>query len=597
MSVAIDFYSHKLKDLEIALKRAGKVLSYLYLARLLSFLAFAACLVFYLKSDFLTIFLVLAILMLGIFLWMLKLDFSWSYQNKFLKHQQTLLSLELDFLDYRFDSQPTGEEYQSLNPHLAADFELFGTGSLFQYINRCSTRIGQGRLAKSLCSSHHTIPVILQKQAAIRELIGKQRFMSDFRTFGSFVCEQGGELSGLHDWAQEPEQGFIRMSWISGGMMGLTFLWLMLVIFSALPAASFIVPMMLSLTIVGFYNRRIAQAHARLGKSAKTFEKYTELIKLIENESFTSEYLIRQQQGLKAGKESASVILRSLFKLLNRFDIRYNVIVAFILNALLLFDIRVLLGLIYWKKKHHSKLYDWFSSLAEMDMMISYAIYAFNNQEDTVNAVCSEDDFTFQADNLGHPLIPPTHRVSNSLIFNGKPAVLIITGANMAGKSTFLRTISVNLILAMNGAPVCAKGLIFKRMDILSSIRIQDSLARKESYFYAELLRLKEVLHHVEHQPASLVILDEILRGTNTKDKQLGTLGLLEKLISLRSVVIIATHDLVIGELEKKYPQYVMNHCFEVELTNDQLEFDYKLKSGISQKLNASVLLRKMEII
>jgi DNA mismatch repair ATPase MutS len=167
----------------------------------------------------------------------------------------------------------------------------------------------------------------------------------------------------------------------------------------------------------------------------------------------------------------------------------------------------------------------------------------------------------------------------------------------MAGKSTFLRTLAVNLILAMNGAPVIAKEFSFFPCDILSSIKVQDSLTNNESYFYAELLRLKDIIEHVKSNPNTLVILDEILRGTNTKDKQTGSLGFLEKLIQLNAMVIVATHDLVIGELEQKYPYIASNNCFEVELIDDQLFFDYKLKEGISKKLNASFLMKKMEII
>ena len=167
----------------------------------------------------------------------------------------------------------------------------------------------------------------------------------------------------------------------------------------------------------------------------------------------------------------------------------------------------------------------------------------------------------------------------------------------MAGKSTFLRTLSVNLILAMNGAPVCAKEFIFTPCDILSSIKIQDSLSSNESYFYAELVRIREIIEHLKTNPRTLVVLDEILRGTNTSDKQKGSRGLLEKLISLNAAVLIATHDLSLGELEKSHPNTIVNNCFEVELTNDQLIFDYKLKKGISQKLNATYLMKKMGII
>ena len=138
---------------------------------------------------------------------------------------------------------------------------------------------------------------------------------------------------------------------------------------------------------------------------------------------------------------------------------------------------------------------------------------------------------------------------------------------------------------------------VFTPCDIMPSIKIQDSLSNNESYFYAELLRIKDIIDHASSNPGTLVVLDEILRGTNTKDKHLGSWGLMEKLISLNAVVMIATHDLAIGELENKYPDIVVNHCFEVELTNDQLIFDYKLKNGVSKKLNASFLMKKMGII
>ena len=167
----------------------------------------------------------------------------------------------------------------------------------------------------------------------------------------------------------------------------------------------------------------------------------------------------------------------------------------------------------------------------------------------------------------------------------------------MAGKSTFLRTVATNLILAMNGSPVCAKELVFTPCDIMSSIKIQDSLSKNESYFYAEISRLKDIVNHVKSGKRTMIVLDEILRGTNTKDKQIGSLGLLKKLISDNSIVFIATHDLVIGDLEKTYPRIARNYCFEVELLNEHLTFDYKLKNGVSQKLNASFLLKKMDLI
>jgi DNA mismatch repair ATPase MutS len=274
-----------------------------------------------------------------------------------------------------------------------------------------------------------------------------------------------------------------------------------------------------------------------------------------------------------------------------------NILVALLLNILFLYDIQVWLRLGRWKARNKIAVASWFEALCELDALSSLSVYAFNNADTVTYPEVAEEAFTFEAKEMGHPLLHPGTRVCNTVAFSGAPRVLVVTGANMAGKSTFLRTLSVNLILAMNGAPVCAKAFRFTPCDILSSIKIQDSLSNHESYFYAELVRIREIIEHLQANPRTLVVLDEILRGTNTRDKQTGSRGLLEKLISLNAIAIVATHDLTLGELETTYPGTVLNHCFEVELKGDQLIFDYQLKPGISQKLNASYLMRKMGII
>ncbi|GAO31786.1 MutS-related protein, family 1 [Geofilum rubicundum JCM 15548] len=232
-----------------------------------------------------------------------------------------------------------------------------------------------------------------------------------------------------------------------------------------------------------------------------------------------------------------------------------------------------------------------------MDAIHGLARFAMNNREQVSYPEVSEKGFVFEAIQMGHPLIPADTRVCNDVSFTGQPKVMVVTGANMAGKSTFLRTLAVNLLLAMNGAPVVARFFRFSPVHIMSSINIRDSLSHKASYFYSELLRIREIIDYVKACPQTLVVLDEILRGTNTKDKQAGSLGLLEKLMAMKATVVIATHDLTIGELDKKHPEIVINHCFEVELEGDQLVFDYQLKKGVSQKLNASFLMRQMGVI
>jgi len=197
----------------------------------------------------------------------------------------------------------------------------------------------------------------------------------------------------------------------------------------------------------------------------------------------------------------------------------------------------------------------------------------------------------------GHPLIPSATRVDNDIGLKGQGEFVIITGANMAGKSTFLRTVGVNLLLGMAGAPLCAQSARFSPVEIFSSMRTSDSLQKNESYFYAELKRLSELLEKLEKGNTLFIVLDEILKGTNSADKQKGSRIVLEKIIRLNGAGLIATHDLDLAELEKEYPDNLRNKCFEIEMDGDKIHFDYRLYDGITKKMNALLLMKQMGII
>ncbi|MFZ4401676.1 MAG: MutS-related protein [Bacteroidales bacterium] len=592
-----NYYNTKILALETDLKKIRTTIAWLYFARFVTFILVIAFIILFIKYNNNYLFLVFSFISLIIFLIIVKFDLKYSYKEKFHSNKLNINQNELKYLNHQYLDKPSGSEYTYLNPHLVEDFDIFGKGSLFQYLNRCSTKIGKDKLANDLCCAERNINIIFKKQQAIKELSAKTDFMHNFQAYGLFISENGKEIESLENWLKESTEKLKLLDLIIIIIPLINLIWYTFLAFGIFSLNSLSLPILLSLGIVGMNSKRISKAHNKLGKTAKTFEKYTSLIRLIENENFESAYLSELQHELKGKDEKASNSLRSLFKLLNSFDIRYNLIVSFLLNTILVFDIQVYCRMEKWKAKHKNRIKSWFSTLSQIDAMISYASFAYNNQNEVCYPHPSDKEFLFEAEEMGHPLLHPSLRINNSVHFSGTPSVMIITGANMAGKSTFLRTIAVNLLLAMKGAPICAKSLVFKPCDLLSSIKIQDSLANNESYFYAELIRLKAIIEHVKAQSDTFVVLDEILRGTNTKDKQLGSLGLIEKLISQHAIVIIATHDLSIGELENKYPDIVSNHCFEVELTNDQLIFDYKLKKGISQKLNASFLMKKMGII
>lgn len=596
-SQAFLYYSKNIQTLENEIERVKKKIFFLFVSRLLLFLLMLIFIVLYINSVNTSAFLFLAVACFISFFFVVKRNLELDNHEKFLSFKLKVNGDEVNALNHTYNDRENGDKYNHLNPHLADDFDIFGDGSLYQYINRSTTHIGRQRFAENLCWSDLKIDNITQRQQAIKELSQKNELIQNFQAHGMFISENGNELLSLHEWLNESDEKVKQLQLLAYLIPTLIFLWIGSVAFGLMSINSLAIPFLVSLSVVGANRKRISKAHSRLSNTAKIFEKYYTLIRQIEAQDYNSFYLKNIKSWLIDNSVKASLSLKRLFKLLNSFDTRLNVFASFVLNALLLFDIYVYCHLAKWKRQHKGIVDKWFQALADFDSTIGLATFAFNNQNHVTYPTLFSEGFSFQAEELGHPLINPNVRVNNSISFGGKPSVIIVTGANMAGKSTFLRTLSVNLVLAMNGAPVCAKSFAFTPCDIMSSIKIQDSLSSNESYFYAELLRIKEVIDHVSQNPQTLVVLDEILRGTNTKDKQLGSLGLLEKLIGQKSVVIIATHDLVIGELEKKYPSIVKNYCFEVELTNDQLIFDYKLKNGISQKLNASFLMRKMGII
>jgi DNA mismatch repair ATPase MutS len=261
-----------------------------------------------------------------------------------------------------------------------------------------------------------------------------------------------------------------------------------------------------------------------------------------------------------------------------------------------MFNLHLVLKVEKWKKTNRETVPVWFDSIATFDAMCSLGNFAYNNPE-YIFPIAVENDFSFIAENLGHPLIMPANRVVNSIEIKGWNQFAIITGANMSGKSTFLRTIGVNYILAMAGAPVCASTFIFYPIQIHSSIRTSDSLARNESYFYAELKRLKQIIDELESGKKKMILLDEILKGTNSKDKQAGSVALIEQLLHYKSVGLFATHDLMLGELADRFPGQVNNLCFEINIEGDKMQIDYKLHKGVCKNLNATYLMKNMGIL
>jgi DNA mismatch repair ATPase MutS len=287
--------------------------------------------------------------------------------------------------------------------------------------------------------------------------------------------------------------------------------------------------------------------------------------------------------------------LKSLGKIIQAFDTRLNLFAWLILNYFLLWDILQCRRLETWKNTYKQLPEKAFGSISEMEMLLGFSTFKFN-RSDLIFPEIEKNKFWIEGKSVGHPLMHSKNRVDNDILFSSTAQFSVITGANMAGKSTYLRTVGVNLVLALCGGPVCAKYFKTSILKPFTSIKTSDSLSNNESYFYAELLRLQRIIKALNTGDSYFIILDEILKGTNSKDKEQGSKALVQKLISLNATGIIATHDLQLAELKTNFPQNIENECFEVEIENDKLVFDYKLRRGISKNLNATFLMKTMGI-
>lgn len=592
-----DFYSTRLRQLSSEKKRIEQRLFYIYLLRLFAFTLFIVVLVQTIQKNGESWYIVASVGMLALFFVMVRWHGVVIQRKRWVEKKIAVNINEQKFLKFDYVEFSNGEEYKYLAPNLAADFDIFGSSSLFQYINRTVTPEGGEQLATNLCSWSIDSQTITSKQEAIQELTGKPMFLEDFQAQKFSPTHIATNLNNLLDWFNTPIIVTPKVKLLIS-IYTITFAaTLIMVILSILPAITLAFLLIIAMLIVFRFKKHVDNAHAKLGRSTKLYQTYSNLIYSIEHETFKTPHLKDIQDSFKNDDLKASDSISKLFKLLNRFDLRFNMVVNILFNATFLFDLQVLSQLEQWKAKHKPFASSWFDSVSKFDSLQSFARFAYNNNATTAFPTINANTTCIKGEDVGHPLIPIDKRVNNNIDFCGQPKLIVVTGANMAGKSTFLRTLAINLILAHNGAPVCASHFEFFPCNIASSINIHDSLANNESYFYAELKRINRIIEQVSENPKTLVFLDEILRGTNPNDKQLGSIGLVKKLIKLNTFTIIATHDLAIGDLEKEYPNIVTNKCFEVEIEDDKLIFDYKLKEGISKKLNASFLMRKMNII
>jgi hypothetical protein len=332
----------------------------------------------------------------------------------------------------------------------------------------------------------------------------------------------------------------------------------------------------------------------KAAKSVQTVKAFRAMIDHIEVVKVESKLLIGLQKNLFSEHYKASNQIKRLQYLLQVFEARSNAFYV-ILNLVFMADIHLLKYADTWKFKNQSKANLWFESVARMEALISLAGTLFTHEEFRIPAIRKsslEMDFT----DVGHPLIASTERITNNFSTGGEGRVVIITGSNMSGKSTFLRTIGVNMVLGLMGGPVCATYAKIPIVTVFSGMRVKDNLEEHISSFYAELKRIRQLLDMLEINTSPVFyLLDEILKGTNSEDRHKGSEALILQLTVTKSLGFVSTHDLILGELGEKSDK-ILNYNFTSDISGDEIIFDYKIRTGICKSFNASKMMEKMGI-
>ncbi len=534
-----------------------------------------------------------------LFLVMMQLEIKTARKITFLQNRIKVNEVEINLLNNNYENQDEGKEFIDKHHDFTADLDIFGRRSIFQVLNRTSTYTGRIKLAGWLSNPFLDKIKIVRKQDAVKELAGKSEWSQRFAASGYANKEGAADKDIIKEWLfEEADFSALFFKIVSVLLPVFTLLALAMYSFKLTGSGAFIILFLLQLMVTGFNTKKINWAHDKLSRKFDSIEKYLSLISLIETEKFDAAELLSLKADLEGTSESAYQSIRKLKKLVNTLDARLNIAVALVLNGMLLWDINVMHRIETWRGTHKEDFLKWIDSIGEMDALISLGFYSHGNADYTFPEVHT-DKFIIDAANTGHPLINADKLVKNNYFMEGVPKVDLLTGANMAGKSTFLRTIGVNLTLAMIGAPVCATKFKFTPLLLFTSLRTNDSLQENESFFYAELKRLQLLIDRLsdENSPQVFFLLDEILKGTNSKDQHTGSEALVKKIIKLKGVGIVATHDVELSKLSITYPDNVRNLCFEITINGDKLDFDYTLKEGVCSTMNATFLMRKMRII
>ncbi len=613
--------------------------------RLLLFVAGVAGIIYFWSESW-GILAGIALITLLPFLFLMKYHNRLFHRKDYLEKKMEINEQELAALDYDTSSFDDGETYIDPTHLYTYDLDVFGPHSLFQYINRTCTQPGKHRLAHWLGKHLERKEEIIRRQEAVSELAPELKFRQRFRILGLLYKGKAADETELCQWTESPSifrsRKLLRLLPVL--VTGANLICLALVMAGILPASIYGI-IWTCFVIAGFgFTGKVTKMQAIYGKKLQILSTYAALLHLMEKQPAQATLLKEIKQQIGGEKRKASHSITRLSKLMDELDQRNNVFMYVILNGLFFWELRQIMRIEAWKEQYAAELPQWLDAIGQADALCSLATFAYNHPDYIYPTIFGEgtdvdagdeteaeadagaeaetdndagtgaeakaeadtgaeairkyspSSFRLCAEGLGHPLMNRDRCVRNDIDTTKRPFFIIITGANMAGKSTYLRTVGINYLLACVGAPVCARRMEVCPARLITGLRTSDSLNDNESYFFAELKRLKLIIDKLQAGEKLFIILDEILKGTNSRDKQKGSLALIKQFMALQANGIIATHDLLLGTLADLFPDNIRNFCFEADITDNELTFSYRLRPGIAQNMNACFLMKKMGI-
>lgn len=585
------FYTSTIQTLnQLIIQRKKRVQLFIFL-RLSFFILLSLLLYFFWNNNF--IFIVISFVGIAIFLTLVRFSVDAKIALELALKKKEINEAEVAALQNDFSYFADGSKYTSGKHAFSLDLDLFGPNGLFRMLNRTTSQAGEMRLAHDLMEGIEN-GTQNQRNEYLEALSKEIPWTQDFRTHASIKSRENGFAKSLHMWSNSLEK---EASWISLAVIIIPLLSIpALVLYQYDLISSMLFAGILILTSIPTMRsvKRTNQIAAQFSSVETRIQIVKEQILLIQqlkskNNALNSFFVPFEKENIDALKA-----LKELQIIQKRFDLRMNIVVSIPLNLFAAWDLRQRHALDTWIQRYSDYLESWENQLAILEVLISGSTLRFNYPESIFARFHA--DSSISVEKLIHPLLARKTGQANELQLNKKEQFMILTGPNMAGKSTYLRSVGILFVLANAGFPVFAEKAEIPFVKLYSSMRTSDDLAAESSYFHAELTRLKFIISAIERGEKVFLLLDEILKGTNSKDKEEGSKKFLQKIKSLQAQGIIATHDLSLCELSHSESGFV-NYYFDSTITGSSLYFDYTLRPGICQNMNASFLLKQMGLV